>query len=120
MWLATRLKTVSNQSTAIGPGFAWFAHQRRKPSWVIQLPHYGAFVFEGTESEAEEMRVHKARWEHEPAHKRPASFSDFTSVSHCWNHKGYARLVTRGMRGRALKRPFVPYFDCNCGGCSRG
>jgi len=31
--------------------------------WWIQVSGYGSFEFEGSESEAEEMRVHKARWE---------------------------------------------------------
>lgn len=32
--------------------------------WKIWVSGYGDFDFEGTEAEAEEMRSHKARWEH--------------------------------------------------------
>lgn len=31
--------------------------------WRIFVGGYGAFDFEGTEKQAEEMRAHKARWE---------------------------------------------------------
>lgn len=31
--------------------------------WVILIGGYGAFLFRGTEEEAEAERVHKARWE---------------------------------------------------------
>lgn len=31
--------------------------------WKIRIAGYGTFDFIGTEKEAEEMRVHKARWE---------------------------------------------------------
>ena len=31
--------------------------------WVIYVSGYGEFFFVGTEKEAEEMRVHKCRWE---------------------------------------------------------
>ena len=34
---------------------------------------YGSFFFEGIEKEAEEMRRHKANWEHAIARKRPAT-----------------------------------------------
>ncbi|TDR90350.1 hypothetical protein [Enterovirga rhinocerotis] len=32
-------------------------------TWLIRVSGYGTFEFEGTEPEAEEMRVHKCRWE---------------------------------------------------------
>jgi hypothetical protein len=32
-------------------------------NWKIRVQGYGTFDFEGTEEEAEEMRVHKGRWE---------------------------------------------------------
>ena len=41
--------------------------------WVISLPYYGAFLFDGSAEEAEEMRRHKARWEGEIARLRPAT-----------------------------------------------
>lgn len=31
--------------------------------WMIRISGYGTFEFLGTEAEAEEMRVHKSRWE---------------------------------------------------------
>ena len=34
-----------------------------KHAWKIRVQGYGTFDFYGTEVEAEEMRVHKARWE---------------------------------------------------------
>jgi len=34
-----------------------------KTIWVIRVAGYGTFECEGTESEAEVMRQHKARWE---------------------------------------------------------
>ena len=43
-------------------------------TWVIAVGGgYGAFLFKGTEEEAEEMRRHKARWEGAPAKKVPAN-----------------------------------------------
>ena len=39
--------------------------------WIISVGGgYGEFNFFGTEKEAEEMRCHKARWEHAVARKR--------------------------------------------------
>ena len=40
---------------------------------------YVPFLFEGTEAEAEEMRVHKARWEQACAQKRPATKEEIDS-----------------------------------------
>jgi hypothetical protein len=100
-------------------GFAWAAAQRLNPSWVILVAGgYGAFVFQGSEAEAEEMRAHKANWERAIAHKRPASASDFTRASNCWNHPGFLRLCWYGSRGRRLKRPWTPRFDCRCAECT--
>jgi hypothetical protein len=42
---------------------------------------YGAFLFSGTEEEAEELRVHKARWEGAVALKRLATEEE--SASRC-------------------------------------
>ncbi|MDP2317524.1 MAG: hypothetical protein Q8P41_31860 [Pseudomonadota bacterium] len=42
-------------------------------AWTISLPFYGAFIFYGTEAEAETMRAHKANWEGEVARKRRAT-----------------------------------------------
>jgi hypothetical protein len=38
--------------------------------WVIKVSGYGAFAYYGTENEAEDMRVHKSRWERAAARKR--------------------------------------------------
>lgn len=100
-----------------GAGFAWHAQRILNPWWVIQLPTYGVFLFEGTEFQAEQMRAHKANWEHEVAHKRPASFSDFPKPSRCWNHRGFSRAYWYGSRNRRLKRPYRPHFYCECGEC---
>jgi hypothetical protein len=75
-------------------------------SWVIYVGGgYGAFLFEGSEQEAEEMRVHKARWERAVAAKRPADLKEINSnqPSLCWNHKGF--------RFKAL-------HACDCGQCA--
>ena len=40
-----------------------------KEKWKITVHGYGEFIFEGTEEEAEEMRRHKANWEHGVAKK---------------------------------------------------
>lgn len=41
-----------------------------KKLWRITVGGgYGSFEFEGTEEEAEEMRIHKARWEGAVARK---------------------------------------------------
>lgn len=109
---------LRTEERVCGVGFAWFARQRMKPSWVINVAHYGAFLFDGTEAEAEEMRAHKANWEHAIAHKRPASFSDFPQPLGCWNHRGYVRIAKYGSRNRLLKRPYTPRFYCECGSCT--
>lgn len=38
-------------------------------TWMIRVSGYGTFEFVGTEAEAEEMRAHKARWEHASGQK---------------------------------------------------
>lgn len=37
--------------------------QQLAEDWTIWVSGYGSFSFEGTEQEAEKMRVHKGRWE---------------------------------------------------------
>lgn len=44
--------------------------------WVIRVTGYGRFGFYGTDSEAEEMRTHKAAWEGGIGSKRRADESD--------------------------------------------
>jgi hypothetical protein len=110
---------MSTDLVPIGYGFAWFNAMRRNPKWVILVAGgYGTFLFEGSEAEAEEMRAHKANWEHAIAHKRPASVGDFPHPSGCWNHRGFNRAYWWGSRGRRLKKPWTPHFDCHCGACS--
>lgn len=86
-------------------GFAFFAQQRLDPRWVILVgQHYGAFLFAGTEADAEEMRCHKANQERAIAKKRPASFEDIEIPSQCWNHRGFLNRFR--------------YADCRCGDCT--
>lgn len=46
-----------------------------KTQWRIWVSGYGEFAFEGSEAEAEEMRVHKARWERGSSRKWRADLS---------------------------------------------
>ncbi|MBP8788267.1 MAG: hypothetical protein KBH41_12525 [Azonexus sp.] len=59
--------------------------------WVIFVGGYGAFVFEGNEFKAEEMRKHKARSERAVALKRPADASEAAEgkASQCLNHTNF-------------------------------
>jgi hypothetical protein len=75
--------------------------------WVILVGGgYGAFFFEGTEAEAEEMRVHKAVWEAAIARRRRAGPRDYVEGATicCWNDKGFANRYR--------------YADCRCGSCA--
>ena len=40
-----------------------------KEQWRIRVSGYGTFDFHGTETEAEDMRRHKSRWERGVGHK---------------------------------------------------
>jgi hypothetical protein len=69
--------------------------------WVILVARYAAFIFEGTEAEAEQKRVSQARLIQRVCRKRPADpTEDDDNLSACWNHTGF-------------KNPFV-YVDCPC------
>jgi hypothetical protein len=60
--------------------------------WVIQIGGgYGAFMFEGTEAEAEQMRKHKANWEQAVGAKRLADQVERATgqPSGCWNHPNF-------------------------------
>lgn len=106
-----------------GLGFGFFRRECIHPHWVILVGDYGAFLFTGTEAQAEDMRVHKSRWEGAVGHKRCASVGDFDRPSHCWNHRGFAGTrapVKWGSRGRPLKRVYSALYWCDCGGCPRG
>jgi hypothetical protein len=74
--------------------------------WVIYVHGYGAFMFEGDETEAEKMRAHKANWEGGIGKKRLATDEEHRSrkPSECINHPGFKN---RGV-----------YADCGCGACS--
>lgn len=75
---------------------------KQASSWVISIGGYGTFLFDGTETEAEEMRAHKARWERGIGKKRPATKGEVESgaPSQCLNHPGFGNR-------------FV-YADCLC------
>lgn len=71
--------------------------------WAILIGGgYGAFLFDGSEKEAEEMRSHKAMWERASGRKRPAEKEEISSgeVSRCMNHSGF--------KNRAY------FVDCPC------
>lgn len=71
-------------------------------NWVILIGGYGAFLYEGNEEYAENMRAHKARWERGVGKKRPATDKEVAAgkPSQCWNHAGF-------------NNRFV-YNDCQC------
>ena len=48
-------------------------------TWTIEVYGYGAFLFKGTEKEAEEMREHKAIWEGGAGRKRLATPEEIAS-----------------------------------------
>lgn len=64
-------------------------------AWVINVAGYGAFLFKGSEQEAEETRAQKARWERGVGRKRPATPEEAKGgeISRCINHEGYGNRV---------------------------
>ena len=50
--------------------------KKRGSWWTICVGNYGNFELHGSEETAEEMRVHKARWEHSPTIKLPGRWAD--------------------------------------------
>jgi hypothetical protein len=74
--------------------------------WVILVSRYGAFMFYGTEADAEEMRRHKARWEGGISIKRRATNQEIATgkCSSCWNHKAFHSNLG---------------YRCGCGECGR-
>lgn len=80
--------------------------------WVIVVAGYGAFLFEGNEQEAEEMRRHKASWEQAVAQKRRATVEEAAGqdVSMCMNHPLFRRA-----RLDRLNR-----YWCECDRCRKG
>ena len=76
--------------------------------WVIIVGGgYGAFLLDGSEQEAEEIRVHKANLEQAVARKRPATDIEIESgeASECWNHKNFNNRFN---------------YSCGCQECSKG
>lgn len=68
--------------------------------WVINIGGgYGAFLFNGTEAEAEDMRKHKANWEQAVAIKREADLKEVAEQKpkQCWNHPNF-KHVAKGFR----------------------
>ena len=65
--------------------------EKKKQTWVISVGGYGSFLFEGNETEAEEMRRHKAVWEHGVGRKRLADERELQTgvMSQCKNHPNY-------------------------------
>jgi hypothetical protein len=56
--------------------------ERMSDKWKIRVHGYGTFDFEGTETEAEEMRAHKAQWERGTALKwRPTGGTELDRVT---------------------------------------
>jgi hypothetical protein len=75
--------------------------------WVIAIGGgYGAFLFEGAEADAEEMRRHKARWEQAVGLKRHATAVEVQAArpSQCWNHPEFDHIKN----ARAM-------YHCTCG-----
>lgn len=75
-----------------------------KDTWVIRVAGYGAFLFAGTEQEAEQMRMHKANWEQGIGHKRLADKNEIVKgrASYCPNHPNFKHKSR---------------FYCDCGKC---
>jgi hypothetical protein len=110
-----RSQPVVPTSDSLGVGFAWA--MKLRSYWVINQPYAGAHLFVGTELQAEEHRCYMARREMCVTHKRQASYSDLDTPSTCWNHRGFTRVMTKTLRGKPRKRPFVYTMFCDCRDC---
>lgn len=75
-------------------------------TWVINVFDWGAFLFEGTEFEAEEVRISKAKWEQSITKKRLAEKNEIRNkdVDTCKNHVGFK------LKGR---------YSCDCKKCKK-
>lgn len=73
-------------------------------TWVILIPSWGAYLFEGTEADAEASRKHKANWEQGLGLKRLATSEEINTkvVDRCLNHPNFK------VRHR---------YVCKCGKC---
>ena len=78
--------------------------KQKKTTWVISVGGYGSLMFEGNETEAEEMRKHKANWEQGVGRKRLADDDELQTgvIKQCKNHPNYIN------KGR---------YNCKCGEC---
>ncbi len=78
--------------------------------WVIRVHGYGSFIFEGTEYGAEEMRRHKATWEHGVGLKRLATEEEIKTkeADDCPNHPNYPHIAQKKTR----------YSGCGCIRCA--
>jgi hypothetical protein len=74
--------------------------------WVINAYGWGAFLFEGTEFEAEEVRINKAKWEQTITKKRLATKNELKNknIDDCKNHPGFK------LKGR---------YSCDCKKCEK-
>lgn len=69
-----------------------YTKNMNKKIWIIQLPYYGSFIFEGTEIQSEQRRIDKSNWEGEIAKKRLATEDEILAkkpISECWNHPNF-------------------------------
>ncbi len=60
-------------------------------TWVISVATYGSFFFEGNEESAEDMRIHKSRWEGGIGRKRLADPKEIETgkIDSCLNHPNF-------------------------------
>ncbi len=74
----------------------------KKQTWIISVGGYGSLMFEGNETEAEEMRKHKANWEQGVGRKRLADEDELQTgvIKQCKNHPNYTNKDR---------------YNCNCG-----
>jgi len=82
------------------------AKNTKEEKWVISVSGYGDFFFEGTEDEAEAMRIHKVEWEGGIGRKRKADDNEISTkvIDRCKNHPNF----------NAKSR-----FRCNCEKCAK-
>lgn len=78
--------------------------KQKKQTWIISVGGYGSLMFEGNEIEAEEMRKHKANWEHGVGRKRLADEDELQTgvIKQCKNHPNYTNKYR---------------YHCKCGEC---
>lgn len=59
-------------------------------TWAVYVGGYGAFLFAGTEAEAEQKRADKARWEHGVGRKRLATAQEIRDQTPSQEWRDYA------------------------------